>query len=126
LRGRSDGAALARDYLGGLKSQRRLSPATLRNYGHALQQLLQLLEKDDLHALDPARARRFVGMLHGRGLSPRTLALTLSAWRGWYHWLVRQHGFKSNPLVGHARPRPSAACRKPFRSMPRSDCSRAR
>ena len=33
------------------------------------------------------------------------LALTLSAWRGWYRWLVRQHGFKANPLVGLRRNR---------------------
>ena len=105
MRGRGDGAALAREYLEALKSQRRLSPATLRNYAHALHQLLTLLEKNDLHWLDAAQARRFVGALHSRGRSPRTLALTLSAWRGWYHWLVRQHGFKANPLVGLRAPK---------------------
>jgi integrase/recombinase XerC len=105
VRGRGDGASLARDYLEALKSQRRLSPATLRNYAHALHQLLELLEKNDLKSLDAAQARRLVGVLHSRGLSPRTLALTLSAWRGWYRWLVRQHGFKANPLVGLRAPK---------------------
>ena len=105
MRGRSDGASLARGYLEALKSQRRLSPATLRNYAHAIALLLQLLENQALDSLDAAQARRFVGALHSRGLSPRTLALTLSAWRGWYHWLVRQHGFKANPLVGLRPPK---------------------
>ena len=105
MRGRSDGATLAREYLGALKSQRRLSPATLRNYAHAMQMLLGLLEKQPLESLDAAQARRFVGTLHGQGLAPRTLALTLSAWRGWYHWLARQHGFKANPLVGLRAPK---------------------
>lgn len=105
MRGRGDGASLAREYLEALKSQRRLSPATLRNYAHALDQLLQLLEKNGLQSLDAAQARRFIGTLHSRGLSPRTLALTLSAWRGWYHWLARQHGFKANPLVGLRAPK---------------------
>jgi integrase/recombinase XerC len=105
VRGHSDGATLAREYLGALKSQRRLSPATLRNYAHALNLLLSLLEGRDLHSLDAAQARRFVGTLHGRGLAPRTLALTLSAWRGWYRWLVRQHDFKANPLVGLRAPK---------------------
>ena len=105
MRGRGDGAPLAREYLETLRSQRRLSPATLRNYAHALNLLLQLLEDKDLQSLDAAQARRFVGALHGEGLSPRTLALTLSAWRGWYHWLVRQHGFKANPLVGLRAPK---------------------
>ncbi|HUQ24491.1 MAG TPA: tyrosine recombinase XerC [Burkholderiales bacterium] len=105
MRGRGDGATLAREYLEALKSQRRLSPATLRNYAQAIHTLLGLLEKESLDSLDTAQARRFVGTLHARGLSPRTLALTLSAWRGWYHWLVRQHGFKANPLVGLRAPK---------------------
>ena len=105
MRGRGDGATLAREYLEALRSQRRLSPATLRNYAHAIQTLLLLLEESDLQSLDAAQARRFVGALHSQGLSPRTLALTLSAWRGWYRWLVRQHGFKANPLVGLRAPK---------------------
>jgi len=105
VRGRGDGATLAREYLEALRSQRRLSPATLRNYAHAIQTLLLLLEENDLQSLDAAQARRFVGALHSQGLSPRTLALTLSAWRGWYRWLVRQHGFKANPLVGLRAPK---------------------
>jgi integrase/recombinase XerC len=105
VRGRGDGATLAREYLEALRSQRRLSPATLRNYAHAIQTLLLLLEESDLQSLDAAQARRFVGALHSEGLSPRTLALTLSAWRGWYRWLVRQHGFKANPLVGLRAPK---------------------
>jgi site-specific recombinase XerC len=43
VRGRGDGATLAREYLEALKSQRRLSPATLRNYAHAIQTLMLLL-----------------------------------------------------------------------------------
>ncbi|MEA3192561.1 MAG: integrase/recombinase XerC [Betaproteobacteria bacterium] len=105
MRGRGDGATLAREYLEALKSQRRLSPATLRNYAQAIHTLLGLLENQTLDSLDAAQARRFVGALHARGLSPRTLALTLSAWRGWYRWLVRQHGFKANPLIGLRAPK---------------------
>jgi len=105
VRGRGDRASLAHEYLEALKSQRRLSPATLRNYAHAIQMLLGLLEDKSLDTLDAAQARRFVGALHSQGLSPRTLALTLSAWRGWYRWLVRQHGFKANPLFGLRAPK---------------------
>jgi len=105
VRGRGDGATLARDYLEALQSQRRLSPATLRNYAHAIQLLLSLRQDQPLNSLDTAQARRFVGALHSRGLSPRTLALTLSAWRGFYRWLARHHGFKANPLVGLRAPK---------------------
>jgi integrase/recombinase XerC len=52
-------------------------------------------------------------MLHSKGLSPRTLALTLSAWRGFYRWLARHRGFGANPVLGirapkAARPLPKA------------------
>jgi integrase/recombinase XerC len=105
MRGGSDGAALAGAYLDALRHQRRLSPATLTNYGHALQALLSLLEGGSLASLDPVQVRRFVAMLHSRGLGPRSLALTLSAWRGFYHWLVRHRGFSANPVLGVRAPK---------------------
>jgi len=105
MRSRSDGAALSREYLDALKHQRRLSPATLRNYGHALDVLLSLSKDTDLAKLEPAQVRRFVALMHGKGLSPRTLALMLSAWRGCFHWLVRHRGFRANPVVGIRAPR---------------------
>ena len=113
MRGRSDGAALVEEYLDALKHQRRLSPATLRNYARALELLFFLLNKQNLDSLDAAQVRRFIGVLHAKGLSARTLALTLSAWRGCYRWLVRQRGFRSNPVLGirapkAARPLPKA------------------
>ena len=73
MRSRSDGPTLAADYLNALEHQRRLSPATLRNYAHALHALLGF--HDDLKTLEPAQVRRFVAMLHAKGQSPRTLAL---------------------------------------------------
>src|SRR6185295_10827849 len=47
----------------------------------------------ELASLDAVQVRRFVAVMHSRGLGPRSLALMLSAWRGFYHWLVRHHGF---------------------------------
>jgi integrase/recombinase XerC len=106
-----DARALAADYLHALQHQRRLSPATLRNYAHAIHQLLGF--HDDLRTLEPAQVRRFIAMLHAKGLSPRTLALTLSAWRGFYRWLARYRDFGANPVLGirapkAARPLPKA------------------
>jgi integrase/recombinase XerC len=103
MRSRSDGAALTREYLDALKHQRRLSAATLRNYAHAIGLLLK--ETAALEALEPAQARRYIAMLHAKGASPRTLALTLSAWRGLYRWLVRHRGFAANPVLGIRAPR---------------------
>jgi integrase/recombinase XerC len=113
MRSRSDGAALAADYLNALEHQRRLSRATLRNYAHAIHSLLSFQDKNTLEDLEPAQVRRFIAMLHAKGLSPRTLALTLSAWRGFYRWLARHRGFGANPVLGirapkAARPLPKA------------------
>jgi integrase/recombinase XerC len=113
MRGRSDGASLTREYLDALKHQRRLSPATLRNYGHALDLLLSLSREVELDKIEPAQVRRYVALMHAKGLAPRSLALMLSAWRGCFHWLVRHRGFKANPAVGirapkAARPLPKA------------------
>ena len=113
MRSRSNGAALAADYLNALEHQRRLSRATLRNYAHALQQLISFLDGKELQTLEPAQVRRSIAMLHAKGLSPRTLALTLSAWRGFYRWLARYRDFGANPVLGirapkAARPLPKA------------------
>jgi integrase/recombinase XerC len=111
MRSRSDGATLAREYLEALKHQRRLSPATLRNYARALDWLLK--ETNSPESLEPAQVRRFIAMLHAKGASPRTLALTLSAWRGYFRWLARHRGLRANPVLGirapkAARPLPKA------------------
>jgi integrase/recombinase XerC len=116
MRSRSDGAPVTRrekldgrqaaaDYLNVLEHQRRLSRATLRNYAHAIHALLNFLDKNDLESLEPAQVRRFIAMLHAKGLSPRTLALTLSAWRGFYRWLARHRDFGANPVLGIRAPK---------------------
>ena len=48
------GAKLAADYLNALEHQRGLSPATLRNFAHAVHALLQFQEKKSLEDLEPA------------------------------------------------------------------------
>ena len=96
---------LAHEYLDALKHQRRLSPATLSNYARAIDVLLALRDGKPLQALEPAEVRRSIAMLHSKGLSPRTLALILSAWRGWFRWLGRHRGFPLNPIVGIRAPK---------------------
>ena len=98
-------AALARAWLGALEHQRRLSPHTLANYARAISVLFGAKDKAGLREVDAQQIRRFVARLHGSGLSGRTLALTLSAWRGFYRWLARHHGFPSNPVQGVRAPK---------------------
>jgi integrase/recombinase XerC len=105
LPGTHPDAALARAWLDALEHQRRLSPATLANYAHALGALFRLLGAERLAALESAQVRRLVARLHAAGLSGRTLALTLSAWRGLFKWLVRHRGFGANPVQGVRAPK---------------------
>ena len=96
---------LATDYLDALKHQRRLSPATLENYRRAMDLLLGFQKENPLKVLEAAQVRRYVAMLHSKGLAPRTLALVLSAWRGWFRWLARHRGFGANPVLGVRAPK---------------------
>ena len=96
---------LVHAYLDALRHQRRLSPATLAAYCQALDVLCALAHDTRLEALDTARLRRFVALLHAQGLSGRTLAKTLSAWRGLYRWLVRHRRFRVNPVQGLRSPK---------------------
>jgi integrase/recombinase XerC len=98
---------LVREYLDSLRHQRRLSAATLANYERALDLLFSLSKHQSLKSLETAQVRRFLALLHSKGLSPRTLALILSAWRGCFRWLARQHGFGANPVLGIRAPKAS-------------------
>jgi integrase/recombinase XerC len=96
---------LLQDFLDHLAHQKRLSAYTRRNYAHACLALLGLNPDCDLGAITPHDVRRSIGRLHARGLSGKTLAQMLSAWRGWYEWLARQHGVQINPCAGIRAPR---------------------
>ncbi len=94
-------------YLEQLRVQRRLAPRTLQLYEAALQRLRQGAEAlgADASQLKPPQARELFAQLHGGGLSPRSLALHLSAWRGYYRWLAQQGAIAHDPLVGLRAPK---------------------
>jgi integrase/recombinase XerC len=92
-------------FLSYLRHQRGLSANTAENYARDLGNLFELAGDTALADLHPHQARRFVAVLHGRGLEGRTLARRLSAWRGFYRYLAREHGFPGNPFQGIRAPR---------------------
>ncbi|HTP60867.1 MAG TPA: tyrosine recombinase XerC [Burkholderiales bacterium] len=96
---------LGKAWLESLEHQRRLSRHTLANYSHAIGLLFRLKENTALRDLESQQVRRFVARLHAGGLSGRTLALTLSAWRGLFGWLARHRGFAANPAQGVRAPK---------------------
>ncbi|TXE00299.1 recombinase XerC, partial [Mitsuaria sp. TWR114] len=104
-----------RRYLDHLRVQRRLAERTLTLYTEALQRLTGFASAQglDLLRLSAHQARRGLAQLHAEKLKPRTLALILSAWRGWYRWLGQQGLVDANPIADlHApkqgRPLPKA------------------
>jgi integrase/recombinase XerC len=92
-------------YLAHLRNERRLSPHTLAAYRRDATLLGSLCSARAIEALGVADIRRFVAMLHGRGLSPRSLARVLSSWRGLYDWLARNRAVPANPCNGVRAPK---------------------
>ena len=92
-------------WLDALAHQRRLSDATLANYRHALERLRRMAGPAPLSSLETQQLRRHAARLRAQGLAPRTIALTLSAWRGLYRWLARHRGLESNPMAGVRAPK---------------------
>ena len=96
---------LLEGYLGHLANERRLSRNTLLNYQRDNAALIELAAGTALDTLQIQHIRRFVAQLHGRGLDGRSLARMLSAWRGFYRYLARDHGYPHNPCAGLRAPK---------------------
>ena len=88
-----------------LATQRRASEHTLVNYRRDLLQLQKLAAGRVPEQLLAADIKRMTARLHANGLQPRSIARTLSAWRGWYGWLVRTGQRDANPALGVRAPR---------------------
>lgn len=108
-------AARLEAYLVYLGSERGLSGHTRENYARDLRALFAKMDKDKvgLEAIQIQDIRRVLAGLHAQGLSGKSLARMLSAWRGFYRYLVKRHGYAHNPCEGlHApkspRPLPKA------------------
>lgn len=100
-----DNAAAVQAYLAELAEQRRQSPHTLSNYGRDLRRLLQAAAERPLADFDTLAVRRQVALLHGQGLSGRSLARLLSAWRGFFKWLLQRGLVPANPCAGIKAPK---------------------
>jgi integrase/recombinase XerC len=92
-------------FLDHLAHQRRLSPATCEGYAGDLDRLLTVNPGTPFERMAPHAIRRTVAKLHSEGLSGRTLARMLSAWRSFFRWLARHHGLPANPCAGIRAPK---------------------
>ena len=109
-------AELVARYLDELAQQRRQSPHTVSNYRRDLYVLCRQIEAAagglSLPALQAHHVRRFIAQLHAQGLSGRSLARLLSAWRGFYRWLGVRGVVTANPVDGVRAPKSPQALPK--------------
>lgn len=105
---------LVRLYLDELAQQRRQSPHTVSNYRRDLVVLCGLVAElpGKIETIENHHIRRFIAQLHARGLGGRSLARTLSAWRGFYRWLGLRGEVKVNPVEGVRAPKSPKALPK--------------
>ena len=92
-------------FLRHLAQERRLAAHTVAAYRRDIEALLAQVGEEPLDRLTVHGVRRAVSALHARGLSGRTLARMLSAWRGLFDYLARDYGFNQNPCQGVRAPR---------------------
>jgi integrase/recombinase XerC len=101
---------LVSTYLGWLATSRNLAVHTLTSYTRDLRVLQVQAARHApgvaLTALRIDHIRGFAARLHGAGLAGRSIARTLSAWRGFFQWAaLHGHGVSVNPVDGVRAPR---------------------
>ncbi len=94
-----------KDYLQHLTFERGLSALTLKNYARDIHLLESLLGDSKLAEVQSGQIRRYIASLHSRGLSGKSIARALSAWRGYFDYLVHQQGYQQNPVIGLRAPK---------------------
>jgi len=92
--------ALANAFIHHVIYERRLSTLTGINYTKDIRVLFTHLRKEDLEQVQTQDVRLIIAQLHGKGLSGRSLARMLSAWRSFYRYLIRENYCEHNPCVG--------------------------
>jgi len=94
-------------HLDHLRFQRRLAERTLAMYGDAFKRLETLRTQHKLGWADVRahHVRGWTARLHAQGLGPRSIAITLAAWRGLYKWLGKEGIANLNPVDGIKPPK---------------------
>jgi integrase/recombinase XerC len=97
-----------------LQTERRLAARSLSLYRDALLRLQRFAQDHPviLNQVRTPQIRQWSAMLHRQGLGPRSMALVLSAWRGFYRWLGREGRIDHNPVQGVRAPKAGQALPK--------------
>ena len=95
-------------YLEHLRSEKRLSPHTIRAYGQDIDRMIEFFEDSGLllwGGITPHEARRFSARLHGTGLSAKSIQRILSSARSLYGYLLGIKLVDANPFSSVRAPR---------------------
>jgi len=103
----SDGPALIDAYLDHLRVERRLAGHTLESYGRDLAALAAFAAGAGraVGSLDRPALEAFVREQRGRGLSPRSVARSVAAIRGFFRFLVLDRRLDASPADDLRPPR---------------------
>ena len=85
-----------------LRTERRLSPHTLKNYQRDLEQLHRFCEQhavEDWSGLSESHIRQYVSQRHRQGLSGKSLQRELSAFRTFFRFLLTEGVIQFNPAA---------------------------
>jgi integrase/recombinase XerC len=100
------------DFLASLKSERRASRYTLRNYGASLARFADDVEARsgaqglrDLERLDARAFREFLAARRGEGVCAATLKLDLSALKSFFAYLRRREGVDNDAIAALRGPK---------------------
>jgi integrase/recombinase XerC len=96
---------LLKRYLAHLAHERRLSAHSVSNYSRDIEALIESAAETPLAEVTVHHVRRYISRQHAGGLGPRSIARMLSAWRGFYRYLSRHHGYGDNPALGIRAPK---------------------
>jgi integrase/recombinase XerC len=94
-------------YLNHLTFERGLSKLTQENYARDIKVLIESSNSGGLalEAFKPSNIRQLIAKLHGQGRGGKSISRMLSAWRGFFDYLVKHHQFSSNPCIGMRAPK---------------------
>jgi len=91
-------AALVEQFLERLRSERRYAAPTLLAYARDLRGLVEAHNSRAWSLITSAQVRRLVAQRAARGLAARSIARTLSAWRGFFDFLLEYQLVSHNPV----------------------------
>lgn len=106
---------LVHEYLAELQVVRQVSPHTLAAYGRDLKLLTERTSEAEreLTQLSSEDIRSWSARMHASGLSAKSIARILSAWRGFFEWLASHKKLISkNPVDGVKAPKKKTALPK--------------